>query len=64
MELYEIAGIARVHVCNLSSLSITKAREAGLITRGQEKELLADLKKADGIWENPVPGVVNANRLW
>ncbi|MFH0955714.1 MAG: hypothetical protein V1801_00655 [Candidatus Falkowbacteria bacterium] len=65
MTLSEIAEKVGVPVVSLTLKSIQNAREAGKITRTQEENLLAELKKADGIWKNPVaPDIKIAKSLW
>ncbi|PIX02825.1 hypothetical protein COZ78_03660 [bacterium (Candidatus Gribaldobacteria) CG_4_8_14_3_um_filter_42_11] len=64
MTLSEIAELVGEQVVNLSPKSIERAVEAGMISRKQGEGLLTELNKADGIWENPMPGVACAERLW
>ena len=64
MKLSEIAEKVEVPVVNLSAESIERAVKAGIISRKNGENLLTELKKADGIWENPVPGVKVAEHLW
>jgi len=64
MKLSEIAEKVGVPIVNLSSGSIERAIKEGIISRKQGERLLAELKKVDGIWENPVPGAANAESLW
>ena len=64
MILFEIAEKTGISVTNLSSEVIRLFKISGLITRKQEKDSLAELKKADQIWENSVPGAGLATSLW
>ena len=64
MTLSEIAEKVGVPVVNLSSKSIERAVQEGSVSRKQGEKLLTALNQADCIWENPVPGVVSAKRLW
>ena len=64
MKLSEIAEKVGVLVVDLSSESIKRAVEKGVISRKYGEKLLAELKVADGIWKSPVPGPTCAKRLW
>lgn len=64
MKLSEIAEKVGVQVVDLSSESIKRAVEKGVISRKYGEKLLAELKVADGIWKSPVSGVESAKRLW
>jgi hypothetical protein len=64
MRLFEIAEKVGVPVCKITPEIITQVREEGLITGKQEKKLLAELKKADNIWQPLTPGVTSAASLW
>jgi len=64
MKLSEIADKVKIPVGDITSKDIRTAKKGGLITREQEKNLLAELKKADSIWKMPVLGIRRADCLW
>lgn len=64
MKLSEIAEKVGIPVCEITREAIIQAREKGLITVNQEKKLLAELKKADNLWQPLAPGIANAASLW
>lgn len=64
MTLFEIAEKVGVHVGDLSSKNIIQARERGAISRGEAEKFLAELKRADGIWQNQISDIPCASSLW
>lgn len=64
MKLSEIADVVGVPVCQITPGAIAQANEKGLITGGQKQKLLSELRKADRIWENSIPGIACAPSLW
>lgn len=62
MRLYEIAEKIGVAVVDLNQDSILQAERNGKISRGEAEKLLAELEKADNIWENG--GAPVAESLW
>lgn len=64
MNLVQLSDLIGKPVFQLEVSDIILYRQAKLISRVQEAELIAELKAADKLWQTAIPGLKCADYLW